>query len=120
MNFRISGQKINIICKTKYLGLILDEHLTFKYHLENLKLKLNRANCFLSKIRYFFKFLLLRTIYYALFDTHLRYGCQIWGQNQSKIVEAIERTQNKVLRILNFKCPRELVENYLYKESKLD
>ena len=48
MNFRISGQKINIICKTKYLGLILDEHLTLKYHLENLKLKLNRASCILS------------------------------------------------------------------------
>ena len=38
--------------QTKYLGLILDEHLTFKYHLQNLKLKLNRANCLLSKIRY--------------------------------------------------------------------
>ena len=33
MNFRISGQKINMISQTKYLGLILDEHLTFKYHL---------------------------------------------------------------------------------------
>ena len=61
MNFRISGQKINILCKTKYLGIILDEHLTFKYHLENLNLKLNRANCLLSKIRYYVKFLLLRT-----------------------------------------------------------
>ena len=119
MNFRISGQKINIILKTKYLGLILDEHLTFKYHLENLKLKLNRANCLLSKIRYFVKFPLLRTIYYALFDTHLRYGCQIWGQNQSKIVEAKKRTQNKALRILNFKGPQESVD-YLYKESKID
>ena len=114
MNFRISGQKISIICKTKCLGPILDEHLTFKYHLENLKLKLNRANCLLSKIRYFVKFPLLRTIYYALFDTHLRYGCQIWGQNQSKIVEAIKKTQNK----LNFKGSRESVD-YLYKESKI-
>ena len=77
VNFSISGQKINIICKTKYLGLILDEHLTVKYHLENLKLKLSRANCLLSKIRYFVKFPLLRTIYFALFDTHLRYGCQL-------------------------------------------
>ena len=32
MNFRISGQKINMISETKYL----DEHLTFKYHLQNL------------------------------------------------------------------------------------
>ena len=36
MNFRICGRKINIICKIKYLGLTLEEHLTFKYHLENL------------------------------------------------------------------------------------
>ena len=77
INFRISGQKINILCKTKYLGIILDEHLTFKYHLENLNLKLNRAYCLLSKTRYYVKFPLLRTLYYALFDSHLRYCCQI-------------------------------------------
>ena len=29
----ISGQEINMISETKYLGLILDENLTFKYHL---------------------------------------------------------------------------------------
>ena len=119
MNFRTGGQKINIICNTKHLGLTLDKHLTFKYHLENLKLKLNRANCLLSKIRYFVKFPLLRTIYYAIFDTHLRYGCQIWGQNQCKIVQAIKRTQNKALRLLNFKGPRESAD-YLYKEFKID
>ena len=59
MNFRISGQKINMISQTRYLGLMLDEHLTFKYYLQNLKLKLNRANCLLSKIRYYVKFPLL-------------------------------------------------------------
>ena len=71
INFRISGQKINLISQTKYLEFILDEHLTFQYHLQNLKLKLNRANCLLSKIRYYVKFPLLRTIYYALFDSQL-------------------------------------------------
>ena len=56
MNFRISEQKINILCKTKCLRIILDEHLTFKNHLENLNLQLNRANCLLSKIWYYVKF----------------------------------------------------------------
>ena len=124
MNFRISRQKINIIYKIKYLGLILDEHLTFKYHLENLKLKLNRANCLLLKIRYFVKILQyfyfsLRTIYCAHFDFHLRYGCQIWGQIQNKVIEAIERTQNKAMRILNFMSLQAVVGN-LHKESKID
>ena len=67
MNFRVSGQKINMISQISYLGLILDEHLTFKYHLWNLKLKLNRANCLLSKIRYHVKFPFLCSIYYVLF-----------------------------------------------------
>ena len=34
MTFRISGQEIKILCKTKYLGITFDEHLTFKYHLK--------------------------------------------------------------------------------------
>ena len=33
ISFRISGQKVNVICKAnckaKYLGLVHDEHLTF-------------------------------------------------------------------------------------------
>ena len=34
MNLRISGQKINIMKETKYLGMIMDEHLTFKNHMD--------------------------------------------------------------------------------------
>ena len=49
----------------------------------------------------------------------INYGCEIWGQKQNKIVEVIERTQNKALRILNFKGPQELVDN-LYKDSKIN
>ena len=111
MNFRISGQKVNMISQTRYLGLILDEHLTFKYYLQNLKLKLNRANCLLSKIRCYVKFPLLRTIHYALFDSHLRYVCQIRGQRQNEYIESIGKTQNKAIRILNFKGTREGAEN---------
>ena len=28
MNFRISGQKIKVMKETKYLGMVMDEHLT--------------------------------------------------------------------------------------------
>ena len=55
LNYRniniISGQKINIMKKTKYLGMVMDEYLTFKNHMDNVKLKLNRANCLLAKLK---------------------------------------------------------------------
>ena len=44
MNFRTSGQKINIVKESRYLGIILEEHLDFTYYIELLKNKLNRAN----------------------------------------------------------------------------
>ena len=69
MNFRISGQKIEIPCKTKYLWLLLDANLNFKSHIDSLKTKLRQANCLLFKIRHYVSKDLLRTIYYALFDS---------------------------------------------------
>ena len=61
-----------MLSKTKYLGLFLEENLSFKYHLDTFKLKLNRTNCILSKIRHYVRAPLLRTIYFATFDQHLR------------------------------------------------
>ena len=43
LNFRISGEKINLSSTVKYLGVILQEHLEWKNHIDTLKLKLNRA-----------------------------------------------------------------------------
>ena len=87
MNFRLSGQKIDYVSDTKYLGVLLDEHLTFQPHLQSLKEKLNRANNILAKLRYSSSPNLIRTVYYAIFESHLRYGCQIWGQKQTQSIK---------------------------------
>ena len=63
--------------------------------MELLKTKLNRANGLLAKIRHLVSKNLLRTIYFAIFDSHLRYGCQIWGQKDSQEFKGITTVQNK-------------------------
>ena len=70
MNFRVRGQKMKMLSKTKYLGLFLDENLSFKYHLDTIKLKLNRANCLLSKISIMLEHLYLEQ-YTLLFLIHI-------------------------------------------------
>ena len=64
--------------------------------------KLNRAIGILSKIRHYVPKFLLKTIYYSLFNSHLIYACQVWGQNQ-KYLEQLSNLQNKARRIINFK-----------------
>ena len=83
-----------------------------------LKLKLSRANGILAKLRHYLSKDVLRTIYYALFDSHLRYACQVWGQSSIGANDALQKIQNKSLRIINFKPPTEPCEP-LFKESKI-
>ena len=96
MNFRISGQKVNIMKETKYLGMIMDEHLTFKNHMDTVKLKVKRANGLLAKLKHYVNPTLLRTIYYAIFEPHLQYGCQLWGQAQTQCYKILKKSKTKL------------------------
>ena len=118
MNFCLSVQKIRQKTCTKYLGVLLDEHLLFKDQINTLKQKLNRANGILAKLRHHLPSDILKTVYYSLFDTHLRYACQVWGQSNSDILVMVQRAQNKALRIINFKEGRHPNES-LFTERKI-
>ena len=118
MNFRIGGQKINIVKEAKYLELKLDQHLTIKQHMHTIKLKLNRINSLSTKIRYHIDSKLLKTMCSAIFESHLQYGSQLWGQTQTQVMNNIEKIQNKALQIFNFKGSWESSPP-LYKKSKM-
>ena len=97
MNFRISGQKIEPKSSAKYLGIILDEFLNWKTHYHILKTKLERPIGLLAKIRYFVSAKLLRTVYFAVLDSYLRYGCQIRGQNKNVNTNEISKLQDRAI-----------------------
>ena len=61
---------------------------------------------------------LLRTIYFAVFESHLRYGCQIWGQTPNQSRRDLEVIQNKAVRIIHFLDPQ-ASSNPMYKESEI-
>ena len=46
---------MKIVNQEKCLRIILDENLTFKKHIDSLKVKLCRANCILAKLRRYVK-----------------------------------------------------------------
>ena len=53
MNFRISGQKVNIMKETKYLGMVMDEYLnlTFKNHYGHCEAKTKQSKWFISQVK---------------------------------------------------------------------
>ena len=56
----------------------------------------------LSKIRHYVPKEELKSIYYAIFSSHMVYGSQIWGQKSGASFDKISRLQNRALRIINF------------------
>ena len=63
----------------KYLGMYLDKYLSWNHHVFQLSNKLIRANGILSKVRYYAPFKTVLQVYYAIFYSHLTYGCNVWG-----------------------------------------
>ena len=49
LNFRLSGQKLTVKNHVKYLGIYLDEHLSWKNEIDFLTQKLSRSIGILSK-----------------------------------------------------------------------
>ena len=87
----------------KYLGVYLDDTLSGQYHCALLINKLARSNAMLSKARHFVPIDKLISIYFAIFSSHMTYGCQIWGLNKSSLhFKKIERLQKKSFRIVSF------------------
>ena len=55
-----------------------------------------------DKIRHYTSSKLLTTIYYAVFESHMRYGCHIWGQTRNQHISDVVKLQKKEVRIINF------------------
>ena len=102
-NIKLNGHKIHPSSSIKYLGMHLDSTLSGNEHCKILASKLKRANGMLNKIRHYVPKDELRSIYHAIFSSHMVYSCQVWGQNHSSHMDKICKLQNRALRIINFK-----------------
>ena len=118
MKFKVDGHKIDISKTTKYLGVIIDENLNWKEHINQLTIKLSHAIGMLSKMRYYVPESTLFSLYHALFASHMTYGCQVWFQAANTITKQVQLLQNKMLRIINFKNKFTHANN-LYKSAKI-
>jgi len=81
-NFDISinGVRIQQTDSIKYLGVIIDNKLSWKRQVSSLCRKLSQACGIVCKITHFADIKILRLIYYSLFHLHLQYCIIDWGR----------------------------------------
>ena len=100
LKLKLNGKRLYPTKSVKYLGVNIVEHLTWLDHIDDILMRLNKANAMLFKVREFINIKILKSIYYAIFD------CQntVWGQNKNSINRLII-LQKKLsgLGVLNIK-----------------
>ena len=84
----------------KYLGVMLDENVTWSEQIEHLSTKLSRCAGIFSKLRYYLKKDVLIRVYHALFNSHLQYAILCWGNANSTYLDRIQVLQNRAIKFI--------------------
>ena len=116
--FKLDGKRLVPAHSVKYLGVLIDENLLWNRQIAQIKMRLNRAIGMLSKLRINTKFNILKTAYHSLFESHLQYGTQLWGQKNNETITTFQKLQNRALRKINFKKRHDRI-SCVYKECKI-
>lgn len=95
-----------------YLGLIIDEELKFKQHIEFVKSKILPMTFAIRRIRPYINQKTANQIYFAHINSHLLYMNPFWNVASNNLIETLAVAQRKALRFILNKysyCPnREL------------
>ena len=102
VNIKFGNLPIKQTCYVKFLGVLLDENLSWKYHLTELSKKLARTCGMFFKIRHFLPIHVLVCLYNSLFSPFLQYGILVWGLTYETYINPVFLLQKRAVRAISF------------------
>ena len=96
----LDGSNIKRVDQAKSLGITIDEKLTGDEHLRRVKGKMNSGLSALKRLKNILPQSQLCSVYYALVESHKRYGDVIWGSLCKTKLAALQRLQVRACSIM--------------------
>ena len=94
------GCNIEKVSSIKLLGVIVNEHLSWKEHIMLIYKKLRQIFCIIVKIKPNLNEKTLLMLYHSLFMTHIRYCISSWCFGNETLIDKLQRLCNKFIRII--------------------
>lgn len=108
---------ITRVTQTKYLGIIVDERLSWYPQIEQVTARIRKFVWIFKTLRHIASKLILNNIYVALVQSVITYCIRVWGGAlKTRFLEA-ERAQRTLLKVMYFKkrlCPT--TDLYVYSD----
>ena len=86
MQIKLNQKRLFSTESVKYLSTKIDENFNWCHHINDIVIKLNRANDLLYKIKSNVNSRTQKLIYFALFKTHLNHASLVWTQNTNALL----------------------------------
>lgn len=93
--------KVESTEEVQYLGLTFHHNLRWDSHIAKLLRKLRAACSTIFALRSKINKRLLRSVYFAIFESNLRYGLLIYGGATGTLLDSVFKVQKKTIRIMN-------------------
>ena len=84
----------------KYLGVMIDESLTWKYHIAYICSRISRNTGIISKLRHYLSIQQLKQLYYNLIYPYISYSILAWGSVYKTHIKKIQVKQNHIIRLM--------------------
>lgn len=110
--------KLEFSNSVRYLGVVLDDHLSFKPHIDNLAGRIRKLIYVFKHLRHVADPDTIKMVYYALCQSLLGYCITTWGGSDNTHFLKLERAQRAVLKVSTFK-PFRYPTTDLYQNCKV-
>ena len=100
LSIRINKVTINRVEATKFLGVLIDDKLTWKHHISLLKSKLSKCCAVMYKTSFLIDRRGMRIIYYSLCSPYIMYCAEIWGNTYAANLICLFLLQKKIVRLI--------------------
>ena len=92
----VNNVEIRQVRNITFLGIVIDEFLTWGDHLDLISKKMIKCGAIISRIRHFTNLNSLKLIYYALVYPYIIYGNLIWGNTYKSRISKLMNIQKKL------------------------
>ena len=101
----LSGHTLTRVDKVKFLGVVIDNELSWEYQIEHLKEKLIASIAIIKRIMKFIPKSEYHKLYDSLFKSHLSYCISCWGGVPTYRLSSLFSIQKRCVRLLFGKKP---------------
>ena len=103
LSIQLKNKHLKRVNSCKFLGLTINEHLSWKPHMQWLLQKLRCSYHVINKVIEYLDKSSLLTLYYSLINSYVQYCVISWCHGNVSMIQKLQKVSTKAINLINTK-----------------